>query len=95
MNKKMQNLEEIDYYSNFNLVGEVLLKLKKQNKNSKSIEDAVEAMTQIGFYVNTLIRKEKLYDRSLQSYKSDKLRAIQRARRVETELEKINKKYKI
>tara|TARA_A100001015_G_scaffold100757_1_gene111862 strand:- start:1990 stop:2277 length:288 start_codon:yes stop_codon:yes gene_type:complete len=95
MNKKMQNLEEIDYYSNFNLVGEVLLKLKKQNKNSKSIEDAVEAMTQIGFYVNTLIRKEKLYDRSLQSYQSDKLRAIQRARRVETELEKINKKYKI
>lgn len=95
MNKKMQNLEELDYYSNFNLVGEVLLKLKKQNKNSKSIEDAVEAMTQIGFYVNTLIRKEKLYDRSLQSYKSDKLRAIQRARRVETELEKINKKYKI
>ena len=30
MNKKIQNLKEMEYYTDFNLVGEVLLKLKKK-----------------------------------------------------------------
>ena len=37
MNKKINNLKEIDYYSNFNLVGEYIIKWKKMKEDSKPL----------------------------------------------------------
>jgi hypothetical protein len=95
MNKKMQNLKEMEYYGNFNLVGEVLLKLKKKYPNNETLNDAVSAMTQIGFFVTEMMQNQYYYEKSLESYRSDKLRAIERARRVEEEMKKLENKWKI
>ena len=95
MNKKIQNLKEMEYYGNFNLVGEVLLKLKKKYPNNETLSDAVSAMTQIGFFVTEMMQNQYYYEKSLESYRADKNRAIERARRVEKEIEELEKKWKI
>lgn len=91
MNKKMQNLKELEYYGNFNLVGEMLLALKKKYPDNEKLKEAVEAMTQIGFFVTEMMQNQYFYDKSLEEYRSDKLRAIERARRAEAALEEHQK----
>ena len=52
---------------------------------------------EVGFYVNNLIRDERLYEQSLSEYRSDKIRAVERARTAEqkvTELEQQLEKLK-
>ena len=95
MNKKMQNMKEMEYYSNFNLVGEVLLKLKKKYPNNETLKEAISAMTHIGFFVTEMMQNQYYYDKSLETYRADKLRAVERARRVEEEMEILEKKWKI
>jgi len=95
MNKKIQNLKELDYYGNFNLVGEILLALKKKYPNNEKLKEAIDAMSQIGIYVTELMQNSYYFDKSLESYRSDKLRAIERARRVEKELEQLKEKWKV
>lgn len=92
MNKKMQNLKEMEYYGNFNLVGEVLLKLKKKYPKNETLEEAVSAMTHIGFFVTEMMQAQYYYEKSLSEYRSEKLRAIDRARRVEKQLEELTNK---
>ena len=95
MNKKMQNMKEMEYYSNFNLVGEVLLKLKKKYPNNETLKEAISAMTHIGFFVTEMMQNQYYYDKSLETYRADKLRAVERARRVEEEMQILEKKWKI
>tara|TARA_R100000231_G_C5303581_1_gene158309 strand:- start:512 stop:817 length:306 start_codon:yes stop_codon:yes gene_type:complete len=94
MNKKINNLKEIDYYSNFNLVGEYIVKWKKLKEDSKPLNDMYFAWQQIGFYVHNMIIEQKHYDKSLSEYRSDKNRAIIRAREAELKVEKLEKKLK-
>lgn len=95
MNKKIQNLKELEYYGNFNLVGEILLKLKKKYPENERIKEAVEAMGQVGVFVTELMSNSYFYDKSLEDYRSQKIRAIERARKAEKELEEIKKKWKV
>lgn len=95
MNKKIDNLKELEYYGNFNLVGEVLLKLKKKYPNNKTLRDSVIAMQEVGFYVNELQRNQYHFNESLSQYRSDKIRAVVRARKCEKELESLKKMYGI
>ena len=56
------------------------------------------AWQDVGFYVHTLITNERLYEQSLSEYRSDKIRAVQRAIEAETKLEELKKeldKYKL
>ena len=95
MNKKIQNLKEMEYYGNFNLVGEILLKLKKKYPDNEKISEAVDAMGHIGIFVTEMMQNQHFYNKSLESYRADKLRAIERARRVEAELEKLKEKWQV
>lgn len=95
MNKKIQNLKELEYYGNFNLVGEILLKLKKKYPDNEKISEAVDAMGHIGIFVTEMMQNQYFYNKSLEDYRSDKLRAIERARRVEKELEQLKEKWEI
>ena len=95
MNKKIQNLKEMEYYGNFNLVGEILLALKKKYPNNEKLTEAVSAMTEIGFYVTELMSNQYMFDKAIEGYRSDKLRAIERARRVEKEIEELKKKWTV
>ncbi|MDB4337692.1 hypothetical protein OAA09_01600 [bacterium] len=95
MNKKIQNLKELEYYGNFNLVGEILMKLKKKYPENERIKEAVEAMGQVGVFVTELMSNSYFYDKSLEDYRSQKIRAIERARKAEQELEEIKKKWTV
>ena len=88
----MQNLKEMEYYGNFNLVGEVLLKLKQKYPNNETLKESISAMTHIGFFVTEMMQAQYYYEKSLESYRSDKLRAVERARRAEEELEQLKNK---
>lgn len=85
MSKKADNLMEIEYYTNFNSIGELLISLKRQNPEDTRYIKAVEAMKEIGFYVNRLIVNQRYHDQAISEYRSDKLRAVERARRAENE----------
>lgn len=95
MNKKIQNLKELEYYGNFNLVGEILLKLKKKYPDNEKISEAVDAMGHIGIFVTEMMQNQYFYNKSIEDYRSDKLRAIERARRVEKELEQLKEKWEV
>jgi hypothetical protein len=89
MNKKLNNIKEAEYYTNFNLVGENIVKSKKAKPNNKSILDMYFAWQEIGFYVHNLISNERAYEQSLSEYRSDKIRAVERARIAEEEVAKL------
>tara|TARA_R110000803_G_scaffold23796_1_gene58048 strand:+ start:1014 stop:1328 length:315 start_codon:yes stop_codon:yes gene_type:complete len=86
MNKKINNIKEAEYYTNFNLIGENIVKSRNAKPDNKPLNDMYFAWQEIGFYVHTLIGNERLYSDSLSEYRADKIRAVQRARRAEDEV---------
>ena len=80
MNKKLNNIKEGEYYGNFNLVGEHIIKSKNLKPKNKALNEMYYAWQEVGFYVHTLIGNERLYNDSLSEYRSDKIRAVERAR---------------
>ena len=97
MNKKINNLKEIEYYTNFNLVGEHIVKSRKLKPDNQALNDMYFAWQEVGFYVHNHITNEKMYDISLSEYRADKIRAVERARTAEqkvTELEQQLEKLK-
>lgn len=86
MNKKINNIKEAEYYTNFNLIGENIVKSRNAKPDNKPLNDMYFAWQEVGFYVHTLIGNERLYGDSLSEYRSDKIRAVQRARRAEDEV---------
>ena len=98
MNKKINNLKEAEYYTNFNLVGEYIIKSRNLKPENKALNEMYFAWQEIGFYVNNLITNERLYNDSLSEYRSDKIRAVMRAREADDKLEELKKeleKYKL
>ena len=83
MNKKLNNIKEAEYYTNFNLVGKHIIKSRKLKPENKALNEMYFALQEVGFYVHTLISNERLYNDSLSEYRSDKIRAVERARVAE------------
>ena len=97
MNKKLNNIKEGEYYGNFNLVGEYIVKSRKAKPENKPLNEMYFAWQEVGFYVHNLITNERLYEQSLSEYRSDKIRAVERARIAEKKIEELEKeisKYK-
>ena len=92
MNKKINNLKEIEYYSNFNLVGEYIVKSRKLKPDNQALNDMYFAWQEIGFYVHNHIMNEKLYNDSLSEYRGDKIRAVERARKAELRIVELEQK---
>ena len=102
MNRKLNNLKEGEYYANFNLVGEYIIKARKAKPKSESLNYMYFSWQDVGFYVHTLITNERLYEQSLSEYRSDKIRAVERARsseqevaRLRTEVDKLRTKLNV
>jgi hypothetical protein len=97
MNKKLNNIKEGEYYGNFNLVGEYIVKSRKAKPENKAINEMYYCWQDVGFYVHNLITNERLYEQSLSEYRSDKIRAVERARIAEKKIEELQEelnKYK-
>ena len=86
MNKKLNNIKEFEYYTNFNLIGEHIIKNKKLKPENQALNDMYYAWQEVGFYVHNLITNERAYEQSLSEYRSDKVRAVIRAREAEQQV---------
>lgn len=93
MNDKINNLKDIQYCGNIELLSGVVLEALKKQETPKLV-DMSKAISQIAFYVNNLQEDRKMYNRSLSEYRSDRNRAIERARRAEEKIEKLEKELK-
>ena len=91
MNKKINNLKEGEYYANFNLVGEHIVKSRKAKPENKVINEMYYCWQEIGFYVHNLIYNQRFYEETISQYRSDKLRAVERARKADKKIEELEK----
>jgi len=93
MNRKIENLKEMCYYSNISLLSEMVLDAIKKN-DSDNLQKMSKAITEIAFYVNGLQMDRWAYNKSLDEYRLSKNRAIERARKAEKKIEELEDKLK-
>jgi hypothetical protein len=96
--KKIHLMQEAEYYADFNLVGELIIKAKKAKPNSTPVNEMYKCWQSIGLYVHSLITKSEHIETIIEQYRADKLRAVTRARKADikiTQLEKEIKKLKL
>lgn len=93
MNRKIDNLKDIEYQSNIQLIATILLDALKKKETDK-LKKMSEAITNIAFYVNNLQFDRWAYNKSLDEYKNEKNRAIIRARKAEEKIEELEVKLK-
>lgn len=67
-----------------------LKQVEKDSKN-KELQDFILSFLETVFYTNTLQRDKFIHNKIIEEYRSDKLRAVERARRADKEVEKLEK----
>ena len=92
----MELIKELEYVTNYETLGNKLIQWGKESNNA-DIKLCKGCLAEIGIYVAHLEYERRTYEKTIESYRSDKIRALERARRVESELEEARKtvnKYK-
>lgn len=92
--KKVHLIQEAEYYSNFNLVGELIIKAKKAKPKSEPVNKMYNCWQNIGLYVHSLITKAEHIENIIEQYRSDKLRAVTRARKADIKIAEMQKEIK-
>tara|TARA_Y100000114_G_C11578654_1_gene239960 strand:- start:295 stop:594 length:300 start_codon:yes stop_codon:yes gene_type:complete len=94
--RKVENLKSLEFSNNFSLISQTLLKWKRA-KSLPLLDDLIKAVTSWFIYTHELETNKYYYEKIIEEYRSDKNRAVSRARISEEKLEKIKKeldKYK-
>ena len=73
--------------TNAEIVNNILLEYQKKNPTNEKLETLINAVVQIHFYVTELQNDRHLLMLSIDEYRADKLRAVERARKAESKLE--------
>tara|TARA_B100001094_G_C18150969_1_gene783666 strand:+ start:1589 stop:1921 length:333 start_codon:yes stop_codon:yes gene_type:complete len=87
VSKKLDNLKDMQYLTNAEIANNILLEYQKKNPTNEKLETLINAVVQIHFYVTELQNDRHLLMLSIDEYRTDKLRAIERARTAESKLE--------
>ena len=87
VSKKLDNLKDIQYLTNAEIANNILLEYQKKNRTNEKLETLINAVVQIHFYVTELQNDRHLLMLSIDEYRADKLRAVERARKAESKLE--------
>jgi len=88
---KIDLVRELEYLTNFEQLGRALISVSKEIKSDK-LDESKRALAEIGMYVSHLEQERKAYHKSISMYREDKIRAINRALRVEEQNEELKKK---
>ncbi len=90
MAKKIDNLKELEIWSDLNFLTSIV---KKQidKKKTENLEKMSESLVRVVFYFQEYSNNIRLYKKALLDYKLQRNRAIERARRTEKENEKLRK----
>lgn len=86
----MELIKELEYVTNYETLGNKLIQWGKQS-NNEDIKLCKGCLAEIGIYVAHLEYERRTYEKTIESYRSDKVRALKRARRVEAELNEAKK----
>ncbi len=92
--KKLHLIKETEYYSDFNLVGELIIKAKKAKPDSEPVIKMYQCWQRIGLYVHSLISEREHIETIISNYRADKLRAVSRARIADAKVAKLEKEIK-
>lgn len=95
--KKIKNLKSLQFSNDFEIISTRLLEWKKR-KPIPELDELIEAVLSWYTYTFELENNEWYRDKIIEEYRADKLRAIERARKAEEKLDKVEKeleKYKI
>ena len=92
MDRKIDNLKDLEIWSDISLLASTILKQYNKKKTSK-LEDMADAISRITFYFQENINNKRLYKKALSDYRLQKNRAIERARKAEKQNEKLQKQH--
>jgi len=84
VSKKIDNLKDLQFLNNIDIVNTTLLKWRAKHPENDNLKDVINAVVSINFYVHELQNERHLLMLSIDEYRTDKLRAIDRARRAES-----------
>ena len=89
MNKKINNLKDLEYYGAFTFCAETVLKWEKLKPDNPEIKEFSRSIAVVFFYVNEIQNDRLMYDKAISEYRSDKNRAVLRARKSEDKVKKL------
>ena len=84
VSKKLDNLKDFQYLVNSELVNNQLSKWRTSQPDNENLNKFTEAMINIELYVNELQNDRHLLMLSIDEYRSDKIRAVERASKAES-----------
>ena len=87
---KAEVLKDIEYNTHTSVCLETLNKWKKDSSN-KEIRLFIKSFLETIFYTNTLQRDRFIHNKMIEEFRSDKLRAIERAQKAEAKTENLQK----
>ena len=86
MTKKFEAMQDFGVNSNLLLLQEITQKWYKARPDNKDLISLREAVFNLSIIVNKMNYERQLYHRTIAQYRSDKNRAITRARKAEQQL---------
>ena len=86
---KAEVLKDIEYNSHTTICLEILNKWKKESSN-KDLRLFIKSFLETIFYTNALQTDRFIHNKIKEEFRTDKLRAIERARKAEAKVEKLN-----
>ncbi len=91
--KKISLLQEIEYSNDFELVSNILLQWQKQKPND-TLDKVIAAFNRMYFYTFNIQAENEILRGIVSEYRSDKNRAIERARKSENKFNELEQKSK-
>jgi hypothetical protein len=86
---KIQNLKDLQFYSDIELAGSLLIKWLKLKPKNDELNSFSNAISGIFLWANTMEQERSLKDEIISEYRQDKNRALERARRCEKKVEEL------
>lgn len=90
MDKKLHNLKHIKYLTNFEIIANTFIDWQEK-KPTETVNELMSCLIEINQYVMENYNNELYYSQSLSEYRSDKLRAIDRAVKAEDKVGELQK----
>lgn len=87
---KAEVLKDIEYNTHTSVCLETLNKWKKDSSN-KDLRLFIKSFLETIFYTNTLQRDRFIHNKMIEEFRSDKLRAVERARKADLKVENLQK----
>ena len=89
MNRKIENLRDLEFYGAYEYCVDICKKWLEKKPENPELQELAKSLANVFFYTTYMQQQRDLYEKSFSQYRSDKLRAIERARKSEQKCEKL------